>query len=83
MLDYPLRYGLVLTETDDGRGVAIWVSPGQSMTPGGLVRSGMRTAAFQVGLTSMARFARANAVIDPVHKRAVSQPHWPFGALRC
>jgi hypothetical protein len=46
------------------------------MTTVGVVRSGLLTTAFQVGLPAMARFARANAAMDPIHKGAISEPHW-------
>lgn len=40
-LGYATRYGLVTTQTDGGRCVAIWVPPGKSMKPVRMVRSGI------------------------------------------
>ena len=76
-LEFGLRYGLMVTQCDRGRGVAIWLRPGQSLTPLGMARSGMLTAPFRVGFASLGRFARANATMEPVHKTAMGgQPHW-------
>ena len=74
-LDFGMRYGRV-TQTDGGRGVAIWVPPGESMTLPRLLRCGMLAAPFQVGFGPMARFAGANAVMDKVHASHVSGAHW-------
>jgi ribosomal protein S18 acetylase RimI-like enzyme len=76
-LQYGLRYGLRVTQSDRGRRVAIWLRPGQSLTPVGMARSGMLAAPFRVGFASLGRFARANATMEPVHKQAMGgQPHW-------
>ncbi len=74
-LEYGLRYGQV-TQTDAARCVAIWIPPGQSMTLGRMARSGMLAAPFRIGFRPLASFAGANTVMDKVHKRHVSQPHW-------
>jgi ribosomal protein S18 acetylase RimI-like enzyme len=76
-LEYALRYDLRVRHTDDGRCVAIWVPPGQSLTVVGMVRCGMLAAPFRIGFRPLARFAKANASMDPVHKQAMhGQPHW-------
>jgi GNAT superfamily N-acetyltransferase len=76
-LEFGLRSGLMVTQSDNGRGVAIWLRPGQSLTPMGMARSGMLTAPFRVGFASLGRFARANATMEPVHKKAMGDlPHW-------
>lgn len=76
-LEFGLRYGLMVAQCDSGRGVAIWLRPGQSLTPLGMARSGMLTAPFRVGFGSLGRFARANATMEPVHKTAMGGlPHW-------
>jgi ribosomal protein S18 acetylase RimI-like enzyme len=76
-LEYGLRYGLLVTESDSGRGVAIWLRPGQSLTPLGMARCGMLSAPVKVGFAALGRFARANAMMEPVHKQAMGgRPHW-------
>ena len=76
-LEYGLRHGLRVTQCDRGRGVAIWLRPGQSLTPLGMARSGMLAAPLRVGFAPLGRFARANATMEPVHKKAMgAQPHW-------
>lgn len=72
---YGLRYGRA-TQSDAGRCVAIWLPPNQSMSMGRMARSGMLATPFQVGFRPMAKFAGANGVMDKVHKRHVTQPHW-------
>lgn len=67
----------MVTQSDSGRGVAIWLRPGQSQTPLGMARGGMLAAPFRVGFASLGRFARANATREPVHKKAMGDlPHW-------
>jgi ribosomal protein S18 acetylase RimI-like enzyme len=76
-LEYALRYDFRVRHTDDGRGVAIWVPPGRSMTMVGMVRCGILAAPFRVGFGPFGRFAKANASMEPVHKQAIhEQPHW-------
>ncbi len=74
-VEYGLRYGRA-TQSDGGRCVAIWLPPGESMSMGRMARSGMLAAPFRVGFRPMAKFAGANGVMDKVHKRHVTQPHW-------
>ena len=77
LLEYGLRYGQRITQSDDGRCVAIWVPPGQSTDLVGLARSGMLTAPLKIGPRPMARLARADAAIEPIRKQAMGdQPHW-------
>lgn len=74
-LEYGLRYGYV-RQSDDGRCVAIWIPPGEPMSPGRMVRSGMLAVPFRTGLGPLARFGGANGVMDKIHKRHMSGPHW-------
>jgi ribosomal protein S18 acetylase RimI-like enzyme len=76
-LAFGLGTGLHVTQTDGGRGVAIWLGPGQTMSPVGLARYGMLAAPFKVGLGPVKRFGGANGAMAPVHKQAMAgQPHW-------
>ena len=76
-LEYGLRSGLRITQSDGGRCVAIWEPPGQSMSLVGLARSGLLAAPLKIGPRPMARLARADAAIEPIRKEAMGdQPHW-------
>ena len=74
-LEYGLRYGYV-RQSDEGRCVAIWIPPGEPMSPGRMVRSGMLAVPFRIGLGPLARFGGANGVMGKIHKRHMSGPHW-------
>lgn len=76
-LEFALRYDARVMQSDDGRAVAIWLRPGQTMAPLGMLRSGLLGATFKVGVSSMGRFAGANGAMEPVHTKAMGeQPHW-------
>jgi GNAT superfamily N-acetyltransferase len=74
-LEYGLRYGDV-RQSDEGRCVAIWIPPGEPMSPGRMVRCGMLAVPWRTGLGPLARFGGANGVMDNIHKRHMSGPHW-------
>ena len=74
-LEYGLRYGYV-RQSDKGRCVAIWIPPGVPMSPGRMVRCGMLAVPLRTGLRPLARFGGANGVMDKIHKRHMSGPHW-------
>ena len=74
-ISFGLRFGRA-TQSDGGKCVAIWLPSGQSMSVGRMARSGMLAAPFRVGFRPMAKFAGANGVMDKVHKRHATQPHW-------
>jgi hypothetical protein len=74
-LEYGQRYGYV-RQSGEGRCVAIWVPPGEPMSPARMIRCGMLTAPLRTGLRPLARFGGANAVMDKIHKRHLSGPHW-------
>ena len=74
-LEYGLRYGYV-RQSDKGRCVAIWIPPGKPMSPGRMVRCGMLAVPLRTGLRPLARFGGANGVMDKIHKRHMSGPHW-------
>ncbi len=74
-LEYGLRYGRV-TQTHDGRAVAIWIPPGRTITVGGMVRSGMLALPLRIGMRAFVRFAGANERMARIHKKYVPEPHW-------
>ena len=74
-LEYGLRYGYV-QQSGEGRCVAIWIPPGQPMTPWRMLRSGLLAAPLQTGLGPLARFGGAGRVMDKIHKRHMDGPHW-------
>jgi ribosomal protein S18 acetylase RimI-like enzyme len=46
------------------------------MSPLRLIRSGMLGVPMRTGLGPLARFGGANGVMDKIHKRHMSGPHW-------
>ena len=56
--------------------VAIWLPPGREITAGGMIRCGMLTVPFSVGVRPFVRFAGADHVMGKFHKRFVPEPHW-------
>jgi ribosomal protein S18 acetylase RimI-like enzyme len=74
-LEYGLRYGYV-RQSDEGRCVAIWIPPGAPLSLRRLVRSGILAVPFKTGLRPLARFGSANGVMEKIHKRHMSGPHW-------
>ncbi|CAN5867929.1 GNAT family N-acetyltransferase [soil metagenome] len=75
----PLRFGLShgrVTQSHDGMAVAIWIPPGQAVSLGGMVRSGMLTVPLRVGLRQFGRFVGANDVMGKIHARHVPELHW-------
>ena len=74
-LEYGQRYGYV-RQSGEGRCVAIWIPPGEPMSPVRMIRCGMLTVPLRTGLRPLARFGGANAVMDKIHKRHMSGPHW-------
>jgi ribosomal protein S18 acetylase RimI-like enzyme len=74
-LQYGLRYGYV-RQSDEGRCVAIWVPPGEPMSPARMIRCGMLAVPLRTGLRPLAQFGGANGVMDAIHKRHMHGPHW-------
>jgi ribosomal protein S18 acetylase RimI-like enzyme len=74
-LDYGLRYGYV-RQSDEGRCVAVWVPPGEPLSPWRMVRSGMLAVPLETGLGPLARFGGAGKVMEKIHKRHMDGPHW-------
>jgi ribosomal protein S18 acetylase RimI-like enzyme len=79
-LEFGRRYGRV-TQAHDGMAVAIWLPPGRTMSVGGLVRSGILAAPFQVGFRPFATFMSANELMERIHKKHVPEPHWYLALL--
>lgn len=58
-------------------GIAIWVKPGKTdFTFGQFLRSGLLTATFSMGLTSLKRLMGSATFFEEMKKRAISRPHW-------
>ena len=74
-LRYGLRYGRV-TESNSGKAVAIWLPPGREITTGGMIRCGMLTVPFGIGLRPFVKFVGADNVMGQFHKGFVPEPHW-------
>jgi ribosomal protein S18 acetylase RimI-like enzyme len=74
-LQYGQRYGYV-RQSDAGRCVAIWIPPGEPMSPARMVRCGMLAVPLQTGLRPLTRFGGANGVMDKIHKHHMDGPHW-------
>jgi len=74
-LEYGVRFGHV-RQSDGGRCVAIWVPPGIPTTPARMIRSGLLGVPFRTGLGPLGRFAGAGGVMDKIHKRHMTGPHW-------
>jgi ribosomal protein S18 acetylase RimI-like enzyme len=72
---YGLRYGRVM-QADDAGAVAIWIPPGRRITMGGMIRSGMLTMPFHVGLRAFGQFGAANTAMERIHHRHMLEPHW-------
>jgi ribosomal protein S18 acetylase RimI-like enzyme len=73
-LEFGLRYGRV-TQLHEAKAVAIWGTPGREVTPGAMIRSGLLSAAFQIGIEPFLRFAGANDTIGKAHKKCMPEPH--------
>jgi ribosomal protein S18 acetylase RimI-like enzyme len=74
-LDYGLRHGHV-TQSHDGRAVAIWFPPDRPVTVGGMIRSGILAMPFRIGFGPFTKFMGANGVMEGIHKKHVPEPHW-------
>jgi ribosomal protein S18 acetylase RimI-like enzyme len=78
-LRVPLKYGLRrghVTQSDAAKAIAIWIPPGRSVTTGGMIRAGMLAIPFRVGFRPFGMFMGAMGVMEKIHKRHVSKPHW-------
>jgi len=74
-VEYGLRHGRV-THSDDGRAVAIWFPPEKQVTAGGMLRAGLLSVPFRIGLGPFGVFMGANGVMEKIHKKHVPEPHW-------
>jgi len=73
-LEFGLRYGHV-TQSDNGKAVAVWVTPGRTMTLAGMARSGMLGVPFHTGFRAFGKFMGANDVMGRIHKKyVISRP---------
>jgi ribosomal protein S18 acetylase RimI-like enzyme len=74
-LEYGLRDGHV-TQCGDGMAAAIWIPPGRTISTVGMIRSGILSVPFRIGLRPFAKFMGANGIMERIHKKHVPEPHW-------
>lgn len=75
----PLKYGLRrghIAQSDSAKAVAVWASPGRTVTPLEMIRSGMLSATYRVGIRPISKFIGAMDALEKIHKRRASAPHW-------
>lgn len=75
----PLKYGLrrgYVTQSGAAKAVAIWARPGRTVTPLEMIRSGMLSATYRVGIRPISKFIGAMDVLERIHKCRMSVPHW-------
>lgn len=78
---YCLRYGTIYT-TPDLDGVACCLPPGQTMpTIGRMLRSSLRGAPVQLGLSGLVRFLHASKYMDEAHEQTMAGAHWYLWVL--
>jgi hypothetical protein len=77
---YGLRWGEV-SGTDDASAVAVWVPPESgAMGLGRMLRVGLGSMPFHLGLSGSKRFMQALSAMEPFQK-TVHGPHWYLVAL--
>lgn len=74
-LEYGLRHGRV-THSNEALATAIWIPPGHTITPSGMIRSGILGVPGRIGFRPFVRFMGANSVMGRLHKKYVPEPHW-------
>lgn len=75
-LRYGIADGLVHTTTDFA-GAALWLTPEQpSVTPLGMLRSGMAFLPLTIGVAAFRRFFTFVNYAEAYHKQIISGPHW-------
>jgi ribosomal protein S18 acetylase RimI-like enzyme len=78
---YCARYGEVWTVRDLA-GAACWLPPGAtSPTPWRMLRTGMLTMPFSLGITGFQRFNAVVSYAEKLHKASVAGPHWYLWGL--
>lgn len=78
---YCLRYGTIYT-TPDLDGVACCLPPGQTIpTIGRMLRSSLRGAPVQLGLSGLLRFLHASKYMDETHEQVAASAHWYLWVL--
>lgn len=83
-LRFRLRYGLKkgrVFVTDDCSGVAIWIRPGQSMTPFDLIRYGGLAAMLRCDKDARGRLMSFSNFADEQQAKVIAQPFWHLSPI--
>lgn len=75
VLEYGVRHGRVM-DSHQGKAVAIWITPGYGISAAGMIRCGILTVPYRVGLGRFARLAGAHAAMERFHREHMPEPHW-------
>jgi ribosomal protein S18 acetylase RimI-like enzyme len=76
LVRYAMWYGQVYT-TPRLEGIACWLPPGRTkLSWPGLLRSGLATIPFVIGLPALLRYYRIMGYVDRLHARYAPPDHW-------
>lgn len=80
-LRYALRYGEVTT-TPELAGAACWLGPqNTTVSMDRYLHVGAMTISFKMGLAALRRLQNAEAYMQRVHHRCITEPHWHLWVL--
>lgn len=79
---YGVLFGRVLTTSDEPRGVAVWLPPGETaMTESRIAAAGLDAAPAVLGEEPFGRFMAAMEHIESFHDQDVPPAHWYLALL--
>lgn len=77
MVRYGVLFGRVLTTPGEPRGVAIWLTPGETaMTDNRIAAAGLDASPTMLGEAAFGRFVRAMEEIEPYRQQDIAPRHW-------
>lgn len=76
LLRYGLLAGEVLTSAEPGGGAAVWLPPGVAHTDAMLEASGLSRLGALIGEGAARRFGHVIDFVEPLHHKAMPEPHW-------